>query len=159
MSLQVCSEPYGSPAGVALIARVQQEYVEMYGGPDSTPVDPTEFDPPAGGFLIGYLGGVPVAMGGVRRFEPATMEIKRMYVAPEVRGQGLSRVMLSALEELAGQLGARRVVLETGERQPEAMRLYETSGYQRIDGFGHYRCQPLSVSYGKSLTGAAALSG
>jgi GNAT superfamily N-acetyltransferase len=159
MSWQLCAEPYGSPAGVALTARLQQEYVEMYGGPDSTPVDPTEFDAPTGGFLVGYLDDVPVAMGGVRRFEADAMEIKRMYVAPEVRGQGLSRLMLSALEDLARELGARRVVLETGERQPEAMRLYETSGYQRIDGFGHYRCQPLSVSYGKSLAGADALSG
>jgi GNAT superfamily N-acetyltransferase len=159
MSLQVVSEPYGSPAGAALTDRVQLEYVERYGGPDSTPVDPEEFAPPGGGFLVGYLGGVPVAMGGVRRHEQDAVEIKRMYVVPEVRGQGLSRVMLDALEDLARELGARRVVLETGEKQPEAMRLYETSGYQRITGFGHYRCQPLSISYGKSLAEPDALSG
>jgi GNAT superfamily N-acetyltransferase len=159
VSLQVVAEPYGSPAGTALTDRVQLEYVERYGGPDATPVDPGEFAPPHGGFLVGYLGGVPVAMGGVRRHESDAVEIKRMYVAPEVRGQGLSRVMLDALEDLARELGARRVVLETGEKQPEAMRLYETSGYERITGFGHYQCQPLSVSYGKSLAEPDALSG
>jgi len=42
-------------------------------------------------------------------------------------------------------------VLETGEKQPEAIRLYETSGYERIDGFGHYACSPMSVSFGKTL--------
>ncbi len=159
MTLQVRSESYGSEAAAVLTARVQQEYVEMYGGPDSTPVEPGEFSPPTGGFLVGYLDGVAVAMGGVRRHESDAIEIKRMYVTPEVRGRGLSRLMLRALEDLGRALGARRVVLETGERQPEAMRLYETSGYQRIDGFGHYRCQPLSVSYGKSLTDVEALSG
>jgi GNAT superfamily N-acetyltransferase len=159
MSLQVRAEALDGPAGAALNDRVQLEYVERYGGPDSTPVDATEFAPPTGGFLVGYLGGVPVAMGGVRRHEPGVVEIKRMYVVPEVRGQGLSRAMLAALEDLARELGAHRVVLETGSKQPEAVRLYETSGYQQIDGFGHYRCQPLSLSYGKSLAGADALSG
>jgi GNAT superfamily N-acetyltransferase len=159
MSLQVRAEALDGSAGAALNDRVQLEYVERYGGPDSTPVDATEFAPPTGGFLVGYLGGVPVAMGGVRRHEPGVVEIKRMYVVPEVRGQGLSRAMLAALEDLARELGAHRVVLETGSKQPEAVRLYETSGYQQIDGFGHYRCQPLSLSYGKSLAGADALSG
>jgi GNAT superfamily N-acetyltransferase len=159
MTLQVRAEALDSPAGAALNDRVQLEYVERYGGPDSTPVDVTEFAPPTGGFLVGYLGGVPVAMGGVRRHEPGVVEIKRMYVVPEVRGQGLARAMLADLEDLARALGAHRVVLETGSKQPEAVRLYETSGYSKIDGFGHYRCQPLSLSYGKSLAGADALSG
>jgi GNAT superfamily N-acetyltransferase len=159
VSLQVRAEPYAGTAAVALTERVQLEYVERYGGPDTTPVDPTEFAPPAGGFLVGYLAGVPVAMGGVRPHEPGSVEIKRMYVVPEARGRGLSRLMLAALEDLARDVGARRVVLETGSKQPEAMRLYETSGYAVIAGFGHYRCQPLSVSYGKTLAGADALSG
>jgi GNAT superfamily N-acetyltransferase len=159
VSLLLVAEPYDSSAATALIARVQEEYVERYGGPDSTPIDPGEFVPPAGGFLVGYLDGVAVAMGGVRRYEPGVVEIKRMYVVPEVRGQGLSRVMLAALEDLARERGADRVVLETGLKQPEAMRLYESSGYERIDGFGHYRCMPMSVSYGKSLAGSDALSG
>jgi GNAT superfamily N-acetyltransferase len=159
VSLQVRAEPYGGSAVTALTERLQQEYVEMYGGPDSTPVDPSEFAAPGGGFLVGYLDGAPVAMGGVRRHADDAVELKRMYVVPEARRQGLSRVMLGALEDLARELGAVRMVLETGERQPPAMRLYETSGYQRIDGFGHYRCQPLSVSYGKSLTEVDALSG
>jgi GNAT superfamily N-acetyltransferase len=159
MSLQLRAEALDSPAGAALNDRVQLEYVERYGGPDSTPVDATEFAPPTGGFLVGYLGGIPVAMGGVRRHEPGVVEIKRMYVVPEVRGQGLARAMLASLEALARQLGAHRVVLETGSKQPEAVRLYETSGYEQIDGFGHYADAPLSLSYGKSLEGADALSG
>src|SRR5205807_2111906 len=123
--------PYDAPVAVALIETLQQEYVERYGGPDDSPVQPEEFGPPHGRFLVGYLDTTPVAMGGLRRLDPATVEIKRMYVAPDHRGRGLSRIVLAHLEDLARTLGAQRVVLETGMKQPEAMRLYETSGYER----------------------------
>ncbi|HET6907742.1 MAG TPA: GNAT family N-acetyltransferase [Mycobacteriales bacterium] len=149
--LDLREEPYDGPAAQALIAAVQQEYVVRYGGPDESPVEPGEFAPPAGRFLVGYIGTEPVATGGIRRRGDGTVEIKRMYVAPVWRGRGLSREVLAALEDLARLLGASRVVLETGVRQPEAMHLYETSGYQRIEGFGHYCGTELSVSYGKTL--------
>src|SRR5204862_488919 len=55
-------------------------------------------------------------------------------------------------ETLAAGMGAHRVILETGMGQPEAMQLYETSGYERIEPFGYYRDEPLSVSYGKTLS-------
>jgi GNAT superfamily N-acetyltransferase len=144
-------EPYDGPAGQALVAAVQQEYVDRYGGPDDSPVDPAEFAPPHGRFLVGYLDGRPVATGGIRRAGADAVEIKRMFVVGDARGRGLSRLVLARLEELAAEMGARRLILETGSRQPEAMRLYETSGYERIEGFGHYKCEPLSVSYGKTL--------
>lgn len=150
--LELRAEPYDGPTAQQLIDAVQQEYVVRYGGPDTTPVEPTEFAPPRGRFVVGYLDTQPVAMGGVRRIDADTVEIKRMYVVPEVRGRGLSRVVLAHLESLAREVGATRILLETGPKQPEAMRLYETSGYERVEGFGHYRCEPDSVSYGKSLT-------
>ncbi len=149
--LELREEPYDGPVSQQLVAAVQQEYVSRYGGPDESPVDPTEFARPRGVFVVGYLDREPVATGGLRVVDPDTAEIKRMYVAPHLRGRGLSRVVLARLEELAGEMGVRRVILETGSRQPEAIRLYETSGYERIEGFGHYKCEPLSVSYGKSL--------
>ncbi|MBV9368993.1 MAG: GNAT family N-acetyltransferase [Frankiales bacterium] len=150
MELRV--EPYDGPVAQALIAAVQQEYVERYGGPDDAPVDPGEFAPPYGCFVVAYDGAEPVATGALRRAEDgAAMEIKRMYVRPEWRGRGLARFVLADLERRARDLGATRIVLETGDRQPEAIRLYETSGYARIDGYGHYACSPLSVSFGKDL--------
>lgn len=144
--------PYDGPIAQELIAAVQQEYVVRYGGPDDTPVDPAEFAPPAGLFLVGYLAGQAVAMGGLRHHGDGELEIKRMYVVPEVRGQGLSRAMLAELERRARALGATRVVLETGDRQPEAVSLYESSGYRRTAGFGHYACAPLSISFEKRLS-------
>jgi GNAT superfamily N-acetyltransferase len=150
-ALEILDERYDSPAARELVAAVQAEYVERYGGPDETPVDPAEFAPPHGRFLIGYLDGEPVAMGGLRRHADGEVEIKRMFVARRVRRRGLSRVMLRALEDKAAELGATRVVLETGQLQPEAIALYRSSGYEPIAGFGHYRDQPLSLSYAKTL--------
>jgi GNAT superfamily N-acetyltransferase len=149
--LDLRDEPYDGPDATALIAAVQQEYVSRYGGPDESPVDPHDFAAPDGRFLVGYLDGVPVAMGGLRRLDTDVVEIKRMYVDPSCRGRGYSRVVLARLEDLAREMGADQVVLETGEKQPEAMALYTSSGYEPIEKFGHYRCSPLSVSYGKTL--------
>lgn len=144
-------EPYDGPVAQELIAAVQQEYVARYGGPDDSPVDPGEFAPPAGCFVVAYDGIAPIASGGLRPATDGAMEIKRMYVRPEWRGRGLARVVLADLEARARDLGATRIVLETGMRQPEAIRLYETSGYARIAPFGHYACSPMSVSFGKDL--------
>jgi len=152
VSIELRVEPYDGPVAQELITAVQQEYVARYGGPDDSPVDPDEFAPPYGCFVVGYDGVEPVATGGLRPAEDAgAMEIKRMYVRPEWRGRGLARIVLADLEQRARDLGAKRIVLETGLRQPEAIRLYETSGYARIDGFGHYACSPMSVSFGKDL--------
>jgi GNAT superfamily N-acetyltransferase len=149
--LELRVESYDAPGARGLIALVQQEYVDRYGGPDTTPVDPSEFAAPRGCFVVGYLDTEPVAMGGIRRLDDHTVEIKRMFVTVECRGRGFARVVLSRLEELAVEVGATRVVLESGLKQPEAMALYASAGYDRIDGFGHYRDEPLSVSFGKTL--------
>lgn len=144
-------EPYDGPIAQRLVAAVQQEYVALYGGPDAAPVHPGEFAPPGGRFYVGYRGTEPVATGGLRMLDRDTVEIKRMFVVPAARRQGLARIMLARLEAAARELGARRVLLETGAKQPEAIQLYETSGYDRVAGFGHYRCAPGSVSFGKEL--------
>jgi GNAT superfamily N-acetyltransferase len=151
VSFEIRDEAYDGPNAQLLIAAVQAEYVVRYGGPDETPVDPAEFAPPAGLFVIGYLDGLPVAMGGLRRHADGEVEIKRMYVAAAARRMGLARLVLSALEDRATALGATRIVLETGQKQPEAIRLYESAGYTPIAGFGHYRDAPLSLSYAKAL--------
>jgi GNAT superfamily N-acetyltransferase len=149
--LDIREEPYDGPSAQRLIDAIQAEYVLRYGGPDETPVDPVEFAPPHGLFVVGYLAGEPVATGGLRRHATDEVEIKRMYVAPHVRGRGLARAVLADLERRAAGLGATRVVLETGERQPEAISLYRSCGYREIEGFGHYKCMPLSLSFAKSL--------
>ena len=74
-----------------------------------------------------------------------------MYVVPRLRGAGLARRMLAHLEASAAEAGFEALVLETGTRQPEAIGLYESSGYVPVPGFGYYRDEPLSRCYGKPL--------
>lgn len=146
------------PDADLLVEEVQQEYVARYGGRDETPIDPTYFEDPDGAFFVGYLDGRPVATGAWRRRSDVEVdgtsrsaEVKRMYVVPRARGLGLARAMLAHLEQTARTAGAEVMVLETGSRQPEAIALYESSGYTQIPGFGFYRDAPLSRCFARSL--------
>jgi GNAT superfamily N-acetyltransferase len=141
-----------------LVAEVQAEYVVRYGSEDATPLDPAEFDPPAGAFFVAYRDGEPVATGAWRLRDDVvvfgtrrTAEVKRMYVAPGARGLGVARRLLARLEVTAAAGGAEAMILETGTAQPEAMALYESSGYARIESFGHYKWSPQNRCYAKRL--------
>jgi GNAT superfamily N-acetyltransferase len=142
---------YGDAVVRALEAELQQEYVERYGGVDESPVDPSQFTPPQGVFLVGFAGAEPVASGGFCRHDDDAAEIKRMYVVEDRRGIGYARRLLAELEARAAEAGYRRVVLELGLHQPEAMALYESSGYTPIPGFGYDAGQPHERSLGKEL--------
>jgi len=145
---------YDHPDAVALIAEVQQEYVIRYGEQDMTPVDPAEFAPPHGLFLVAYLDGRPVGCGGWRVHDGPDgpeAELKRMYVSPAARGRGVARAVLSELEHTAVSAGHRRIVLETGSRQPEALALYKSAGYVDVPRFGYYADAPEAVHLGKTM--------
>lgn len=144
--------PYGHPDAVRLIAEVQQEYVTRYGDQDRTPLSPAEFSPPNGLFLLGYEDEAAAACGGWRS-RGSDAEIKRMYVVRTARRRGLARLMLAELERTAREAGHRRVILETGRKQPEAVALYQSAGYAPIPAFGHYACAPGSVHLAKLLDG------
>jgi len=151
--------PFGHPDAIRLINAVQQEYVARYGGMDETPLEHAMFDPPQGSFFVGYLGDAVVATGAWRRRDDvmamdstSTAEIKRMYVAPAGRGRGVARAMLVHLEATASAAGAEVAILETGIEQPEAIALYESSGYVPVPKFGFYRDSDLSRCYGKRLS-------
>lgn len=88
--------------------------------------------------VVAYWDHQPVGCGAFRAFDPETVEIKRMFVQPAFRGQGIAGRVLSELETWASELGFARCVLETGQKQPEAIRLYQKSGYARIPNFGQY---------------------
>ncbi|GAA2778454.1 GNAT family N-acetyltransferase [Saccharopolyspora taberi] len=149
---------YEHPDAKRLIDELQQIYVDRYGDEDITPVDPAQFEPPSGLFLLGYIDGRAVASGGWRKqdseelgFRPGDVELKRMYIVPDMQGRGLARRMLAELERTAAEAGGKRMVLETGTRQPEAIALYESSGYSEIQKFGVYRDDPLSRCFGKEI--------
>ncbi|WP_418002038.1 GNAT family N-acetyltransferase [Mycobacterium sp. PDNC021] len=130
--------------GAALVGAMEAEMAELYadvrGGldlnaPDMPKAGPAELGPPHGVYLAGYLDGRPVCGGGLKRLPDGTCEIKRMYVAPEARGQGVARILLRALEEAARGLGYAVARLDTGSRQPHAQRLYESEGYGPVVNF------------------------
>jgi ribosomal protein S18 acetylase RimI-like enzyme len=142
---------YDDEVAAELVEQVQEEYVVRYGGRDDAPVDPDEFRPPHGLFLVVMLDGTAVGCGGWRDLGDRRAEIKRMFVRPSARGRGVARALLAELERTAAEAGAEEVVLETGTRQPEAIGLYVSAGYDPIDGFGHYAGQPLSRAFAKRL--------
>lgn len=78
-----------------------------------------------------------------------------MFVKPECRGQGIAQAVLAELESWAGELGFKECVLETGKKQPEAIRLYQKSGYELIPNYGQYAGIENSVCM-KKLVGCGA---
>jgi len=92
-------------------------------------------------FFIAYLDDVAVGCGGIALFEDFA-EVKRMYVRPNARGRGIAQTILAHLETTARASGRNHLRLETGERQPAAMRLYERAGFQPCGAFGDYAAMP-----------------
>jgi GNAT superfamily N-acetyltransferase len=162
VDFEIAIRKYGDPDVAQMVDEVQAEYVLRYGGPDLAVVDPDEFSPPNGVFLVGLLDGDPVATGGWRRLGDGEgegegegqgdAEIKRMYVAARARRRGLARRVLTELERTATNAGVTRLILNTGPEQPEAVALYEEAGYLPIAGFGHYACHPHALFFGKDLS-------
>jgi putative acetyltransferase len=103
--------------------------------------------------VVAYLDDQPAGCGAFKEFEPGVIEIKRMYVRPECRQQGVARAVLGELEKWAAELGYPAAVLETGKRQPEAIALYERSSYALTPNYGQYVGVENSVCMRKELVG------
>ncbi|MBL1082050.1 GNAT family N-acetyltransferase [Streptomyces actinomycinicus] len=151
---------FDHPDAVKLNDEVQAEYHLRYGdGGDATALEPTDFDSPRGVYLIAYdEHDRPVATGGWRSQDrndegnlDGDAELKRMFVVEAMRGRGLARRILTALEEDARSAGRLRMVLETGTKQPEAIALYTSSGYAPCVKFGYYRHYEDSRCFAKQL--------
>ncbi len=95
--------------------------------------------------------GKSVACGGMKAFDPDTLEVKRMFTCPTNRGQGLVGLVLGELEHWAAEDGYKRIVLETGKRQPEAVSFYNKHGYSRIENYGPYIGVANSVCFEKMV--------
>jgi putative acetyltransferase len=151
MQVTVAVEPWDSDDGTKLRAAQRAELDARYGNDDHEPGAP----PTAQNVNVFVIArdedGVAVGCGGLRLLEPGSAEIKRMYVDPPARGTGVAVEILHSLEQHARDYGVATLVLETGTLQPEAMRFYEREGYHRIDNFGPYQGEPLSVCYARDL--------
>ena len=150
-SAEVRTVGYADAVAQHLIERVQQEYVVRYGGRDAAVVDPAEFSPPLGLFLVAEVDGAPAGCGGWRAFGDGVAELKRMYVEPSFRRRGIAAVLLAELERSAAAAGHRHLLLNSGDRQPEALALYARAGYAPVAGYGVYADAPGAVFLGKDL--------
>lgn len=101
--------------------------------------------------VVAYEDDQPVACGAIKEYEKGTMEVKRMFTLPASRGKGIAARVLSELENWAAELNYTKCVLETGKKQPEAIRLYEKSGYKLIPNYGQYAGVENSVCFEKIL--------
>ena len=147
---------YDDEVAQYLVDRVQQEYVVRYGGRDGAAVEPAEFLPPRGTFLVAEVDGVPAACGAWRVYADGVAEIKRVYVEPAFRRRGLAQLVMRALEDSAARAGHRAVLLNTGTRQPEALALYARLGYRDVPGYGVYADSPGARFLGRELVGGDA---
>ena len=102
--------------------------------------------------VLGYENGQAIACGAIKKYDDQAMEVKRMYCLPSTRGHGVATVLLEALETWALELGFSQCILETGIKQPEAIRLYEKNGYHRIPNYGQYAGVETSLCFDKQLS-------
>jgi len=101
--------------------------------------------------VVAFENGLAIGCGAIKEYSDEVMEVKRMFTKPEYRGQGIAARILQELEKWAAEMGYRKCVLETGQRQPEAIALYEHKGYSKIDNYGQYVGVENSVCFQKLL--------
>ncbi|WP_285042089.1 GNAT family N-acetyltransferase [Plantibacter sp. LMC-P-059a] len=100
--------------------------------------------------FLALVDGEPVGHAALRRLGEE-WELKRVVTLPGHRGRGVSRLLIAAVEDAARAEGAERLILQTGDRQPEAVRLYEWLGYESIPIYSPYEVIPMSLCYARQL--------
>ena len=161
--VEIVPEAITSSDAALLIGALNAELASGYPEPGANHfrLDADEVAPGNGVFLVARWEARPIGCGALRCLrEPDLVralgahvgEVKRMYVAPDVRGRGVGRVLLARLEEEARMLGLERLVLETGTRQATALALYRAAGFSEIPAYGEYvASQATSVCLAKPL--------
>ena len=115
---------------------ISTAFADGFDPKSALPADPAELTPPRGNFLVVRAeDGNPIGCGTVRMLDPKTAEIKRMWLAPEMRGKGLGRQLLDALEQAARDLGASEARLDTNDTLSTALSLYRNAGWQEITAY------------------------
>jgi putative acetyltransferase len=146
--MEIQPRPADSPDVAALVAAQQAEIAGRYAPGEESGGFPMDA---SARFLVAFLDGAPVGCGAIQTLEPGVAELKRMYVRPDHRGRGLSRRLLTTLEDTARAEGHAEIRLETGTRQGEAIGLYSSAGYAEIPLFGHYVGSEFSRCFAKRL--------
>ncbi len=141
----------GHPGSIALQWDMRHELDRIY---DEITIDPPpleQFRMPRTVFLLAHRGEEAVGCGAFTVLDPATALVKRVYVVPRLRRQGLARLIMGQLEVRAMEFGYSRMFLETGDRSPPAIRMYEALGYRRVPCAGRVPCTDRSICFEKEL--------
>jgi GNAT superfamily N-acetyltransferase len=101
--------------------------------------------------IVALYENIPVGCGAIKEFSSDIMEVKRMYVLPEMRGRGIASIILKELEKWTVELHFKKCLLETGKKQPEAIQLYLKNSYRIVPNFGQYEGIENSVCFEKIL--------
>jgi putative acetyltransferase len=153
LGLSITAEPFDSHDARRLVAALDAALTELY--PPEQRFGPNlkaeHLEDGGGTFIVARDGDRAIACGAIRLLDVRTAEAKRMYVEPDHRGRGVGWAVLASLEASARQLGAQRVVLETGVHQDAAISLYRRAGFTQIDCWGEYASSPTSICFEKNL--------
>jgi GNAT superfamily N-acetyltransferase len=147
------ADPLGDEA-LRLLQEMQEEAVSRYSDVIDASAPPPTNDTlvPRSVFLLAWNDGHAVACGALRPIDAETAEVRRMFVVRTARRRGIAQRMLVELERRAAEFGYRLVRLETGNRQPEAVALYESNGFRRIPPYGSHVGDALSICFEKNVT-------
>ena len=149
--IQVAEGRIDVEPGRTLVAALLDELRAIYGEEDEDAPSPDDLAPPKGVFLVASRDGEVVGCGGIKQFADGIGEVKRMYVVPAARRTGVARAVLAEVEAEARRRGFREIRLETGVKQPEAIALYRSAGFELIPCWGMYADAPLSRCFAKRL--------
>ncbi len=155
LPIQVAIASPGTPEARALIAALDDYLNALYPPENNYLLDVNALLAPEVSFVLARRADAVLGCGAIRREgTPGVgyVELKRMYVKPEARGQRIAEAVVAFLENLALADGYRVARLETGSEQQAALRLYERLGYAPITAFGAYRPDPLNVFMEKPLS-------
>ncbi len=148
------ADPRDESAATLIRALADEEAVRYSDlGPDTfDSFGPSDVLTSRSAFVIAHLEGEPVGCGALRQMCPDSAEVNRMYVLPTARRRGVARAILGELERRAAEFGYRTIRAETGDRQPEAIALYESFGFLRTSPFGSHAEDPVSIFFEKLLS-------
>ena len=138
----IAREEPGTADAAALLAAYRAELDARFPGgytpPPTWAAAADQLVPPRGAFLVVRLDGEPLGCGGIRVLEPGIAEVKHMWLSPKLRGSGLGRGLLEALEQWGRDLGCTLVRLDTSPHLPEAIALYRSFGYREIPQYNDH---------------------
>ena len=143
-------DPHG-PVAASLLLPLIQELSRRYPEETADAPVPEGVASEKGAFVVAWHASQPVGCGALREMEPGVGEVKRMYVTAGLRRVGVGRSLLNQLVVVAVSLGYNTLRLETGIRQPEALALYESAAFIRMECYGPYAHNPFSVCFEKRL--------